>query len=222
MTNIAFIPIRGGSKSIPFKNIKNFCRSPLAYWCISAANDAELIDKVYIATDSDIIESRMGWIETDNVKIIRVSKMDDHCMQEQPIIEFTKDNYYDNIVLMQATTPYTKPEHLNEALGMMDYGYDSVVSVTRQHRFLWLKTPYDAYPLNYKPDKRPRRQEWDGLLVENGAFFITTREALMAFECRISGRIGLYEMPSYTYWELDDETDWLIGEEIMKRRVLNG
>ena len=44
---IAFIPIRGGSKSIPFKNIKLFCGKPLAYWTIKAASDCCLIDEAY-------------------------------------------------------------------------------------------------------------------------------------------------------------------------------
>ena len=32
MSVIAFIPARGGSKSIPEKNIKSFCGKPLIFW----------------------------------------------------------------------------------------------------------------------------------------------------------------------------------------------
>ena len=49
--NVAFIPVRGGSKSIPFKNIKPICGKPLVYWVAQAANNCQSIDKVYIATD---------------------------------------------------------------------------------------------------------------------------------------------------------------------------
>ena len=42
--NIAFIPVRAGSKSIPLKNIKEINGKPLVYWTTKAANDAnELI-----------------------------------------------------------------------------------------------------------------------------------------------------------------------------------
>ena len=36
---VALIPVRGGSKSIPLKNIKIFCGKPLVYWTIKAAQD---------------------------------------------------------------------------------------------------------------------------------------------------------------------------------------
>ena len=39
--NIAFIPVRGGSKSIPLKNIKPINGKPLVYWTAKAANDAK-------------------------------------------------------------------------------------------------------------------------------------------------------------------------------------
>lgn len=53
MSNIAFIPVRGGSKSIPMKNIKVLNGKPLVYWTAAAASGAGCIDKVIIATDSE-------------------------------------------------------------------------------------------------------------------------------------------------------------------------
>ena len=53
--NVAFIPVRGGSKSIPLKNIKLLNGRPLVYWTIRAACDCDHINKVYISTDSDVI-----------------------------------------------------------------------------------------------------------------------------------------------------------------------
>ena len=54
---------------------------------------------------------------------------------------------------------------------------DSVLSVVRQKRFNW---NYDlngyVNPTNYDIFNRPRRQEFDGYLVENGAFYITSRK----------------------------------------------
>ena len=53
--NVAFIPVRGGSKSIPLKNIKPISGKPLVYWTIRAACSCKYIDKVYVATDSNSI-----------------------------------------------------------------------------------------------------------------------------------------------------------------------
>ena len=49
--NVAFIPVRGGSKSIPLKNIKPINGKPLVYWTVKAAVDCPEIDKVYVATE---------------------------------------------------------------------------------------------------------------------------------------------------------------------------
>ena len=50
MSVIAFIPARGGSKSIPGKNIKDFCGKPLIYWNLFALEKSELVDEVVVAT----------------------------------------------------------------------------------------------------------------------------------------------------------------------------
>ena len=55
--NIAFIPVRGGSKSIPLKNIKPINGKPLVYWTAYAAQNAKCIDKIIIATDSEDIKN---------------------------------------------------------------------------------------------------------------------------------------------------------------------
>ena len=56
MSIIAFIPARGGSKSIPEKNIKSFCGKPLIYWNLKELQKSE-VDKVIVATDSEKIKS---------------------------------------------------------------------------------------------------------------------------------------------------------------------
>ena len=52
MKTIAFIPVRGGSKSIPQKNIKLFCNKPLVYWSALALQRCEEVSKIVIATDT--------------------------------------------------------------------------------------------------------------------------------------------------------------------------
>ena len=54
--NIAFIPVRGGSKSIPLKNIKQLNGKPLVYWTALAAEKSKYVDKIIIATDSEDIK----------------------------------------------------------------------------------------------------------------------------------------------------------------------
>ena len=54
---IAIIPARGGSKSIPKKNIKDFCGKPLIAHTIELALKSKMIDRVIVSSDNhEIIE----------------------------------------------------------------------------------------------------------------------------------------------------------------------
>ena len=62
--NVAFIPVRGGSKSIPLKNIRPICGRPLVYWTLKAACGCGAIDRVYVATDSEEIRAVVEGFKT--------------------------------------------------------------------------------------------------------------------------------------------------------------
>ena len=71
-------------------------------------------------------------------------------------------------------------------------------------------------PVNYDYRNRPRRQEFEGLAAETGACYINTVGNILKDKCRLSGNITFYEMPAYTAYELDEESDWIIVEELLK------
>ena len=48
---LAVIPVRGGSKRIPRKNIKLFCGKPMLAWSIEAAQKSGVFDRIIVSTD---------------------------------------------------------------------------------------------------------------------------------------------------------------------------
>jgi N-acylneuraminate cytidylyltransferase len=56
--------------------------------------------------------------------------------------------------------------------------------------------------------------------MENGAFYINNIKNIIASQNRLSGKIGIYEMPEYTAMEIDEPDDWGILESLMYRHVL--
>ena len=64
-------------------------------------------------------------------------------------------------------------------------------------------------------------QDFEGLIVENGACYINTVKNIKLDECRLSGKIISYELPPETAFEIDEEADWLIIEALMKRAGLS-
>lgn len=227
--NVAFIPVRGGSKSIPFKNIKLICGKPLVYWVIKAACGCKYIDKVYVATDSNKIRETVedfkhGVEFFSKVKVIGRSEesASDTASTEFAMLEFADKYEFDNIVLIQATSPLltsTDLEHGFEALA--EEGTDSVISVVSQKRFHWENDENGfAHPTNYDIFHRPRRQEFHGYMVENGAFYISSKADLIKTQNRISGNIKAVEMREDTFFEIDEASDWDIIEALMKKNSI--
>ena len=223
MRTIAFIPVRGGSKSIPLKNIKLFCGKPLVCWNIEALETCPLVDEIIVATDSDEIENVVTTHNYSKTHIYRRSAENacDTSSTESVMLEYIRCSGLasDTIfMLVQATSPLTQTIHFTEALQQYASGkYDSMLTCVRNKRFFWNA---DGTSMNYDYRHRPRRQEFDGLLMENGAFYINTIANIRAFSNRLSGKIGIYEMPDYTSFEIDEPDDWSIMENLMRKHLM--
>lgn len=260
---LAFLPVRGGSKSIPLKNIKSFCGRPLLYWSLRALEFADGIDEVVVATDSDAIEKVAEGFGFSKVKIYRRDPKNavDSASTESVMLEYLSYRELDNDVLfmlVQATSPLTQSIHFQQAADFMkqlqyDGGgsknksenksenksnrrsenqnvfleseksdsrsYDSLLSCVRTKRFFWND---DGTPNNYDYRSRPLRQNFSGLLMENGSFYINRVGNIKRDKNRLSGRIAVYEMPEFTAVEIDEEDDWLIAEKLMRKHVFSG
>ena len=226
--NIVFIPVRGGSKSIPLKNIKALNGKPLIYWALKASLFCEYADKVYISTDSDeikeVVKSLIADKELSNFdhKLSIVDRSNDTATDtastESAMLEFANKYDFDNICLVQATSPLLQAKDLENGFEVFSQeNVDSVLSVVKQKRFNWhINNIGYAEAINYDYKKRPRRQEFDGYYVENGAFYITSKENLLKSKNRISGNIKLVEMNECSYYEIDEPDDFLLIESIMK------
>ena len=224
--NVAFIPVRGGSKSIPLKNIKLINGKPLVYWSVKAACGCKYIDKVYVSTDSDKIKKVVNGFKLGNEKglfskleVIQRSKesASDTASTEFAMLEFAETYNFDNIVLIQATSPLLLSTDIDKGfMAFFEEGTDSVLSVVRQKRFHWKKNANGfVVPTNYDVFQRPRRQEFDGYMVENGAFYISSKKDLLKTKNRVSGNIKAIEMNEDTFFEIDEPSDWVIVEALM-------
>lgn len=217
---IAFIPVRGGSKSIPLKNIKPLCGKPLVCWNIEALEACPQVDEVIVATDSDEIWKTVESRDYKKTKLYRRSAENacDTASTESVMLEYIK---YANLLesdifmLVQATSPLTESVHFSEALQKYATGeYDSMLTCVRNFRFFWNE---DGSSMNYDYMNRPRRQNFSGMLMENGAFYINTVGKILSNGNRLGGKIGIYEMPEYTATEIDEPDDWMILEKLMRK-----
>ena len=224
MKTKAFIPVRGGSKSIPFKNIKSFCGKPLVCWNIEALENCPLVDEIVIATDSYEIENVILSQSYKKITIYRRSAENacDTASTESVMLEYINYAHLNEtnvFMLVQATSPLTESKHFTEALTLYSQKeYDSLLTCVRNFRFFWNE---DGTSLNYDYCNRPRRQDFAGMLMENGAFYINTVKNILENKNRLSGHIGIYEMPEYTATEIDEPDDWIVLENLMRKHILS-
>lgn len=222
--NIAFIPVRCGSKSIPFKNIKEFCGKPLVYWNLEALENSKNINKIFVATDCEEIKNVVISFGFSKVEVYDRDKENssDTATTESVMLEFiNKKNFKDSdlFFLVQATSPLTQTKDFDKALEILkNENTDSLLTCIRTKRFFWDK---NANPINYDFTNRPRRQDFDGLFMENGAFYINSIENIKKDKNRLSGKIAIYEMEEFTAVEIDEEDDWLIAEKMMYKYILS-
>lgn len=217
---VAFVPVRGGSKSIPLKNIKELCGKPLVYWVLNALEQAPHVDEIVLATDSATIKEEVAKFEMSKVIVYDRDPQNaaDSSSTESVMLEYINKselNADDVFMLVQATSPLTSKEDIQAAVDIFNNEkYDSLLSCVRTKRFFWQD---NGQALNYDYNNRPRRQDFDGLLMENGAIYINSVSNILEDENRLSGKIGIYEMPEYTAIEIDEPEDWIIIENLMAR-----
>ncbi|MDO5986382.1 HAD hydrolase family protein [Flavivirga amylovorans] len=220
MKKIGFIPLRKGSKGISNKNKRKMVGRPLFTWVLGEAVFSDL-DEVYVYTDDqdiiDFIKKEYHW--TPKVKALLRSEESagDKVSTEFAMLEFCESiNYgFDVFCLLQATSPFTKREDINSCLNKLNSNYDSVLTVVNTHRFLWNE---DGTPINYNPLDRPRRQDFEGLLVENGAVYTTTKPALKKNKNRLGDNIAIVKMADESLMEIDTESDWVAVESLLIER----
>lgn len=222
MQKIGIIPLRSGSKSIKNKNRKKMLGRPLFTWVLCEAYKSNL-DKIYVFTDDEkiieYIKEEYGYLERIDVLNRSEESATDEASTEFAMKEFVKIiNYdYDLLCLLQATSPLTTKEDINLILKKVEEeNYDSALTVVKDKRFIWGE---DGKAINYDYNKRPRRQDFEGFLVENGAIYATTKQQFEKSGMRIGRKIATVNMPRDTLLEIDEPEDWFILEKLLENRL---
>lgn len=222
MKKTAIIPLRKDSKGIPGKNKKKMLGRPLFSWVLGEAIFSHL-DEVFVFTDDeeiiDYIAKEYHWTPKVKALLRSVENATDTASTESAMLEFAQQIQYDFDVLclLQATSPMTTARDINTTLAKIEIeNYDSALTVVNAHRFTWNA---NGTPQNYDVFNRPRRQDFEGLLIENGAVYASTKQAFLEYKNRVSGSIGLVTMPENSLVEIDSMTDWKIVEELLASRL---
>jgi len=210
MKKVALLLARGGSKGIPNKNLQLLGGMPLIEHTINSTKYSN-VDEIWVSTDSTYIKTISKSL---GVKVIDRPEefAKDSSPSEDALLHFAENSEFDILVFIQPTSPLLKPSQINEGIEMMNE-YDSVFSAYKEH---WVpRWNLDGTPQNFNNNKRTRRQDHNEVYVENGAFYITTKERLLNSKVRVSGKIGVYEMPLEDSFQVDSWDDLKLIERLI-------
>jgi D-3-phosphoglycerate dehydrogenase len=133
----AFIPARGGSKSIPLKNLAKLSGVPLIDYSIKAARDTGKISQIVCSTDSPEIAEHCQGLGVD-VDTRPASLAGDNVATVDVMLEFLRRRVRQGsalpeyLVLLESTSPFISPNDISECIDRLadDSTADSVQTVT--------------------------------------------------------------------------------------------
>jgi N-acylneuraminate cytidylyltransferase len=226
-TVIAVIPARGGSKSVPGKNIRSLGGKPLIAWSIDVARQVSEIDRIIVSTDDTEIASvgrtfgaevyvRPQHLATDEALVIDALKDLLQTLEaENQMPEW--------VTLLEPTCPLRSAVDVRECLRLVAQdGYDSVATFKdaelNPHRAWRL---IDGIPEVFVAGAIPwlPRQKLPKAYQLNGAVYVF-RANLLAQEANslLLGKLGAVLMPRNRSQDIDDSVDFTIVEALLKEK----
>lgn len=223
---IAVIPARGGSKTVPGKNIKPLAGKPLIAWSIEAAKSVAEIDRVIVSTDDDLIRSvalehggevyrRPAGLATDEALVIDTLR---------DLIKTLKSQgeQAEIMVLLEPTSPLRTVGDIRECLELLvDGGKHSVATFKKAdlnpHRAWRIR---DGHPEVFIPGAIPwlPRQKLPEAFQLNGAVYAFRIDRLMPDSpSLLVGELGAVLMPSERSVDIDDDFDFEIAEKLVQK-----
>lgn len=220
MKILVVIPARGGSKGIPRKNVRLMNGKPLISYVIKIAKSSSFAPDVYVSTDSDEIEAIAANYGAMVLK--RDATLADDSVTLDPVIfdcltKVEKENgcSYDAVITMQPTSPLTTVATLDGAIKkFLDERLDTLISVVNKPNLSWSEESGRIVP-KYK--ERLNRQMLPPNYLETGAFVITGRNSITE-RTRVGKNVGIFEVPEKESIDIDDSSDWIIAESLMKKK----
>lgn len=222
---VAIITARGGSKRIPYKNIKEFCGRPIISYSIYAAQDAGCFDEVMVSTDDEKI-AQISMEYGAKIPFMRSKKNSGDFASTVDVIEEVIESYkkigkeFEKICCIYPTAPFVTGEKLRKAFHLLENA-DSVVPVVRFSfpplRAVEIKngivTPVWEEYMSY------RSQDLPEMYHDCGQFYCIWTQRFLENRGLLIGKTISMELEEWEVQDIDNLSDWKMAE--LKYRFMN-
>ncbi len=230
MNKLCTIAMRGGSKGVQNKNLKNMNGKPLMYYTIQQALNCELFDRVVVSTDSKEISSSAQSFGAD-AWFIRPSELATDEAAKIPVIRHAlieAEKYYnqkfDLIIDLDATSPLRNIFDIQEAYKQfLNEDADILLTACRSRKnpyFNMVESINGKIKLVKKIEKAPvRRQDAPQTFDMNASIYIWKRNILLKNNSLFTEKTSLYIMPEERSIDIDNKLDWDFVEYYMNKSL---
>lgn len=226
---LGLITARGGSKSIPKKNIKELAGKPLIYYTIKAAQASQYLTRTIISSDDEEIIgiARELGAEAPFVRPAELAQDQSTSVSvAQHALKWLEDNQqelYDYLMILQPTSPLRTTQDIDETIKKaVDTGADSVMSMVELDDFdlAKLKIIKDDLiePLiKDEGSQSGRRQDGQKVYKRNCAIYLTKTELIKRGD--LFGQISRpYIMPAERSVDINTAVDFELAEYLMTKK----
>lgn len=233
---LGIVTARGGSKSIPRKNIKLFAGKPLLAWSIEVGIKSGILDRLIVSTDDKEIAEISKKFGAE-IPFLRPAELAQDTTPTMPVLQhavsFLKEQGYnsDYILLIEPTSPCRQACHLQEAAKILETtGADSIVAlgeVPKQFNPVWqfnITSENKIAMVNGGSIKNiiRRRQDLPQTYCRNGVFYLFKTDLLFGSEPNIYGEdVRGYVIEEKYSVDIDGPEDWERAEEKFKSLILD-
>jgi CMP-N-acetylneuraminic acid synthetase len=227
VTTLALIPARGGSRSLPRKNLLPLGGRPLIAWTVEHARQAPGLDRVVVTTDNEEIAAiaRDYGAETPFMRPAELARdespADDPVFHALAWLEEHEGYRPDYVMVLQPTSPFRTAEDIQNVLELArDRQADGVVSVTQaeQHPYWMKQVTADGRLVDFMTTARPylSRQELPAVYGVNGAIWLVRRSVLLETRAWYHERTYAYVMPPERSVDIDTAWDFRLAELMLQ------
>lgn len=221
-----FLPCRAGSQRVVRKNIKPFAsyEHGLIQIKLRQLLAAEWIDEVVLTTnDADILAYAESLDEPRLRLHRRVEELSSSATSTDQLVAHALELIPEGHILWtHVTSPFITAKHYDEVTRayweQLEQGYDSLMTTTAIHGFLW----QHEQPMNYDRtiEKWPRTQTLAPVHEVNSGAFLAPADLYRELDDRIGRRPYLYAMDKFTSFDIDWPEDFVIAECLVERGLV--
>jgi len=217
---LAIVPARGGSKGVPFKNVRRLANRPLIAYTVEAVAASEAAVRIVISSDDHQV---LRWAELHGYETHeRPAELagDEATISEVAAHLVAELGWSGDVGVFQPTSPLRSAVSISLAVeAFRSREVDSLASCVREKHLFWLDEEDDLTRARPLFDARVNRQYGrHRVMRETGSIQLVSAEALVEGGQMVTDRHMLFEVDASESLDIDDNEDLVEA----RRRVERG